>query len=180
VRSSVCGLALATAIVLVLIVAAWASAGTKVISVPAVRPFLNTGVVLAPSDSATITATGSISPDHQRPPLPAPGRQRPRPAVAGRRPIYLGDELLTTPDGRVALEFVIGGRVSVRPGASVTVTGERSVNGGSAEDTGLDFLGTGGATSPVHVESGPTAAFSADSRADRVRPQRVIPATPMP
>jgi PA-IL-like protein len=63
--------------------------------------------------------------------------------------IYLGDELLTSPTGRSAIEFVIGGRVSVGPGADVTVTGERSVDGGKREDTSLNF---GGATSPAHVE----------------------------
>jgi hypothetical protein len=57
--------------------------------------------------------------------------------------IYLGDELLTSQDGRAALEFEIGGRVRVGPGAVVTVTGERSVSTGpgtSTEDTGLRFL----------------------------------------
>ena len=55
--------------------------------------------------------------------------------------IYLGDELLTSQDGRVALEFEIGGRVKIGPGAHVTVTGERTV--GNSEDTGLKFLWNG-------------------------------------
>jgi hypothetical protein len=66
--------------------------------------------------------------------------------------IDIGDEVLTSPTGHAALEFVIGGRVSVGPGADVTVTGERSVDGGKAEDTGLRILGTGSTTRPAHVE----------------------------
>ena len=66
--------------------------------------------------------------------------------------IYVGDELLTTQDGRVALEFEIGGRVKVGPGATVTVTGERSVDGGKEEDTSLKFV-TGGKSSRVEIQT---------------------------
>ena len=75
--------------------------------------------------------------------------------------IYLGDELLTSQDGRAALEFEIGGRVQDRPGAHVTVTGERSVSngpGGSAEDTGLRFIWNGrGRRAARRSRSRPTA-----------------------
>jgi hypothetical protein len=64
--------------------------------------------------------------------------------------INVADELLTTQDGRAALEFEIGGRVKLGPGAKVTVTGERSVNGGAEEDTGLRFVTSG--ARPSHVE----------------------------
>ena len=65
--------------------------------------------------------------------------------------IYVGDELLTSQDGRVALEFEIGGRVKIGPGAHVIVTGERSV--GNSEDTGLKFLSNGsGRSSSATVE----------------------------
>lgn len=74
--------------------------------------------------------------------------------------LYLGDELLTSQDGRVALEFEIGGRVRIGPGAHVTVTGERSVSGGaggSAEDTGLRFrwprLGGGSSGATVEIQT---------------------------
>jgi hypothetical protein len=66
--------------------------------------------------------------------------------------IYVGDELLTTQDGRAALEFEIGGRVKVGPGATVTVTGERSVDGGKEEDTSLKFV-TGGKSSRVEIQT---------------------------
>ncbi len=70
---------------------------------------------------------------------------------AGDR-IYLGDELLTSQDGKVALEFTIGGRVHVGPGAAVTVTGDRTISGGD-HDTGLDFVSKSKAkSSDAHVE----------------------------
>jgi hypothetical protein len=67
--------------------------------------------------------------------------------------INVGDELLTTQDGRAALEFVIGGRVKVGPGAKVTVTGERSVNGGGEEDTTLRFVTSGVKPSRVEIQT---------------------------
>ena len=67
--------------------------------------------------------------------------------------IYVGDELLTTQDGRVALEFEIGGRVKVGPGATVTVTGERSVDGGKEEDTSLKFVTGSGKPSRVEIQT---------------------------
>ncbi len=67
--------------------------------------------------------------------------------------IYVGDELLTTQDGRAALEFEIGGRVKVGPGATVTVTGERSVDGGKEEDTGLKFVTSGGKPSRIEIQT---------------------------
>jgi hypothetical protein len=79
----------------------------------------------------------------------ATGRVR---ALAAGDALYVGDELLVSPTGKAGLEFVIGGRVTLGPGADVTVTGERSVAGSKAEDTGLRFLGPGGSGSPAHVE----------------------------
>jgi PA-IL-like protein len=71
--------------------------------------------------------------------------------------IYLGDELLTSQDGRVALEFEIGGRVRIGPGAHVTVTGERSVTSGpesGSEDTGLRFLWNhSGSSATVEIQT---------------------------
>jgi hypothetical protein len=67
--------------------------------------------------------------------------------------IYVGDELLTTQDGRAALEFEIGGRVKVGPGATVTVTGERSVDGGNEEDTRLKFVTSGGKPSQIEIQT---------------------------
>ncbi len=67
--------------------------------------------------------------------------------------IYVGDELLTSQDGRAALEFEIGGRVKVGPGATVTVTGERSVDGGKEEDTSLKFLTSGAKPSVVEIQT---------------------------
>lgn len=67
--------------------------------------------------------------------------------------IYVGDELLTTQDGRVALEFEIGGRVNVGPGAKVTVTGERRVDGSSEEDTRLKFVTGGGRPSQIEIQT---------------------------
>jgi hypothetical protein len=67
--------------------------------------------------------------------------------------IYVGDELLTTQDGRVALEFEIGGRVKVGPGATVTVAGERSVDSGKEEDTRLKFVTSGGKPSQIEIQT---------------------------
>jgi PA-IL-like protein len=233
--------ALAIATICGAVIAVTAAAATSVISVPAVAPFLNTRVVLAPGEHATISATGRISYGSQNPACAgtaiAPsgcsaeqicpvaggcgalvGRLGDKAAflvgdrrtVTGPGELWLGindqagafgdnsghftatiatdggphvevakvlrlsgrlyvrrdttdrvqalhvgdlirlhDELLTTPDGRAVLEFIIGGRVTVGPGAHVEVTGERSVNGGTQEDTGLTFPGSG---SPPHVE----------------------------
>ncbi len=67
--------------------------------------------------------------------------------------INVGDELLTTQDGRAALEFEIGGRVKIGPGAKVTVTGERSVNGGGEEDTTLRFITSGAKPRTVEIQT---------------------------
>ncbi len=67
--------------------------------------------------------------------------------------LYVGDDLLTTQDGRAALEFEIGGRVKVGPGATVTVTGERSVDGGHEEDTSLKFVTRGAKPSRVEIQT---------------------------
>ena len=67
--------------------------------------------------------------------------------------LNVGDELLTSQDGAAALEFVIGGRVKIGPGAKVTVTGERSVHGGAEEDTTLRFFRAGASPSTVEIQT---------------------------